>query len=57
MPEPRLDSGTPASAPPEILEAARSVSREITEARLTTAKRIAAKLESLLKTGYSEQFL
>jgi len=56
-PEPLFDSGTPASAPPEILEAARSVSREITEARLTTAKRIAAKLESLLKTGYSEQSL
>jgi len=29
-PEPPFNSGTPASAPPEILEAARSVSREIT---------------------------
>ncbi len=48
-PEPPFNSGTPASAPPEILESARSVSREITEARLTTAKRIAAKLGVVTK--------
>ena len=43
-PESPFNSGTPASAPPEILAAARSANREITEARLTTAKRIAARL-------------
>jgi cyclohexyl-isocyanide hydratase len=43
-PEPPFNSGTPATAPPEILEAARLVNREITAARLATAKRIAAKL-------------
>lgn len=48
-PEPPFNSGTPASAPPEILEAARAVSREITKARLTTAKRIAAKLGVVTK--------
>lgn len=42
-PEPPFNSGTPATAPPEILAAVRSTSRAITEARLTTAKRIAAK--------------
>ncbi|MBD3887544.1 DJ-1/PfpI family protein [Phormidium tenue FACHB-886] len=44
-PEPPFNSGTPASALPEVLQAVRGVSREITEARLMTAKRIAAKLE------------
>lgn len=43
-PEPPFNSGTPASAPPEILASVRSTSREITDARLTTAKRIAARL-------------
>ncbi|XGV97621.1 MAG: DJ-1/PfpI family protein [Leptolyngbya sp. BL-A-14] len=43
-PEPPFNSGTPATAPPEILEVARSSSQAITEARLVTAKRIAAKL-------------
>ncbi|MBV9386510.1 MAG: DJ-1/PfpI family protein [Chroococcidiopsidaceae cyanobacterium CP_BM_ER_R8_30] len=43
-PEPPFHSGTPATAPPEILEAARLTSRAITEARLTTAKSIAARL-------------
>lgn len=47
--EPPFNSGTPATAPPEILEAARSTSREITEARLTTAKRIAARLGVVTK--------
>ncbi|WP_207714492.1 hypothetical protein [Scytonema sp. UIC 10036] len=48
-PEPPFNSGTPASAPPEILEAARATSREITEARLTTAKRIATRLGVVTK--------
>ena len=43
-PEPPFNSGTPASAPPEILAAARLANREITAARLETAKRIAARL-------------
>lgn len=43
-PEPPFNSGTPASAPPEVLAAASSANREIREARLTTAKRIATKL-------------
>jgi cyclohexyl-isocyanide hydratase len=43
-PEPPFNSGTPATALPEILAAARSTNRAIAEARLTTAKRIAAKL-------------
>ena len=43
-PEPPFNSGTPATAPSEVLEAARSTSRAITEARLVTAKRIAARL-------------
>jgi cyclohexyl-isocyanide hydratase len=43
-PEPPFDSGTPASAPPEVLEAARLTSQKITEARLLTAKHIAEKL-------------
>jgi cyclohexyl-isocyanide hydratase len=43
-PEPPFNSGTPATAPPEILAAARATIREITEARLATAKRIAARL-------------
>ena len=43
-PEPPFKSGTPATAPPEILEAARSTNRAIAEAGLITAKRIAATL-------------
>lgn len=43
-PEPPFNSGTPATAPPEILADARSSNREITATRLTTAKRIAARL-------------
>ena len=48
-PEPPFNRGTPASALPEILAAARSTSREITETRLTTAKRIAARLGVVTK--------
>lgn len=48
-PEPPFNSGTPESAPPEILEAARSTNREITETRLKTAKRIAARLGVVTK--------
>jgi cyclohexyl-isocyanide hydratase len=43
-PEPLFNSGTPVSALPDVLQAAQGVSRKITEARLTTAKRIAARL-------------
>jgi cyclohexyl-isocyanide hydratase len=43
-PEPPFDSGTPASAPPEVLEAAQLTSQKITETRLLTAKHIAKKL-------------
>ena len=48
-PEPPFNSGTPVSALPEVLQAAQEVSREITEARLTTAKRIAARLGVVTK--------
>ncbi len=43
-PEPPFNCGSPRSAPPEILEAARAAARPITEARKATAKRISAKL-------------
>ncbi len=43
-PEPPFLSGTPATAAPEILEAVRNSVRDITEARLATAKRVAARL-------------
>jgi cyclohexyl-isocyanide hydratase len=43
-PEPPFNSGSPKDAPPDVLEAARLSVTEITEARLTTAKRISAKL-------------
>jgi cyclohexyl-isocyanide hydratase len=47
-PEPPFHSGTPAIASAEILDAARATNRAITEARLTTAKRIAANLRVCL---------
>ncbi len=40
-PEPPFNSGTPKTAPPEVLQAVRDAAREISEVRLTTAKRIA----------------
>jgi cyclohexyl-isocyanide hydratase len=43
-PEPPFQSGTPKTAPPEVLEAARAAARPLTQAREATAKRIAAKL-------------
>ncbi len=43
-PEPPFDSGTPALAQPEVLAAVRSHFQNITEARLITARRIAAKM-------------
>jgi cyclohexyl-isocyanide hydratase len=43
-PEPPFNSGTPQTAPPEVLEAAQASFRQITEARLATAQRIAARL-------------
>ena len=43
-PEPPFDSGTPNTAPPEVLESARAAVRPLTKSRVMTAKRIAAKL-------------
>jgi cyclohexyl-isocyanide hydratase len=43
-PEPPFASGTPATAPPEAVHAARAAAREITDARLATARRVAARL-------------
>jgi len=43
-PEPPFNSGTPKTAPLEVLQATRDSFREISEARLATAKRIARKL-------------
>jgi cyclohexyl-isocyanide hydratase len=43
-PEPPFTSGTPATAPPEVLRAAQEDFRAIAEARLVTARRIAEQL-------------
>ncbi|MBV9704443.1 MAG: hypothetical protein JO163_17080, partial [Methylobacteriaceae bacterium] len=43
-PEPPFDSGTPETAPPQILEQERRSVRTITVQREQTARRIAAKL-------------
>jgi cyclohexyl-isocyanide hydratase len=43
-PEPPFDSGVPASAAPEVLAAEQAAYREITQQRLTAARRIAARL-------------
>jgi cyclohexyl-isocyanide hydratase len=43
-PEPPFQSGTPKTAPPEVLKAALAKYREITKAREATARRIAARL-------------
>jgi cyclohexyl-isocyanide hydratase len=43
-PEPPFRSGTPKTAPPEVLEAAREEVREVTAARLATAIRIGRRL-------------
>jgi cyclohexyl-isocyanide hydratase len=42
-PEPPFNCGSPQSAPPDVLEAALAATRKITEARLATAQRIAAR--------------
>jgi len=43
-PEPPFESGTPETAPAEVVEAVRSHFHKISEARLATAKRIASQL-------------
>ena len=43
-PDPPFSSGSPHTAPPEVLEAARDRVRDISAARLKTAKRISARL-------------
>ena len=43
-PEPPFNSGTPETAPREVVETVRASARQITEARLATAKRIASLL-------------
>jgi cyclohexyl-isocyanide hydratase len=43
-PEPPFDSGTPETAPPEILRQARLSVQSITARRETTARRVAARL-------------
>jgi len=44
-PEPPFNSGTPASAPARIVEAARASAAAIVEARLATAKRVSRRLD------------
>lgn len=48
-PAPPFDSGTPKTAPPEVLESSRAAVRSLTKAREATAKRIAAKLGVLVQ--------
>ena len=43
-PDPPFDSGTPETAPPEVVAASRAAVREISEARLATAQRVSARL-------------
>ncbi|MGY4476395.1 hypothetical protein ACVILL_003809 [Bradyrhizobium sp. USDA 3364] len=43
-PEPPFDSGTPETAPPEILQRTREATRAITAQREETARRVAARL-------------
>ena len=43
-PEPPFQSGTPRTAPPEVLDAAKRLASKLTEARLATARRVAARL-------------
>lgn len=44
-PDPAFHSGTPKTAPPEVLKAAREQGREVLAARLETAIRVARRLE------------
>jgi cyclohexyl-isocyanide hydratase len=52
-PAPPFNSGTPETAPPEVLDAARASVRQMTEARLVTARRISTRLgiKSLFETA------
>ncbi len=52
-PAPPFNSGTPETAPPEVLDAARASVRQMTEARLVTARRIGLRLgiKSLFETA------
>jgi cyclohexyl-isocyanide hydratase len=43
-PDPPFRSGTPQTAPPEVLQAARASVQKITDARLKTAQRVGARL-------------
>ena len=43
-PEPPFDSGSPETAPPEVLDAARAALRDVTAARLEIARRVAERL-------------
>jgi len=43
-PEPPLDSGSPSTAPPEVLDAVRAMGREMAQIRLATAQRISRRL-------------
>ena len=47
-PEPPFQSGTPGTAPVDVLQVARAVSQKITDARLATAQRVAAHLGVVL---------
>jgi cyclohexyl-isocyanide hydratase len=52
-PAPPFYSGTPETAPPEVLDAARASVRQMTEARLVTARHIGSRLgiKSLFETA------
>lgn len=43
-PDPPFHSGRPATAPPEVVESVRALSSKLSEARLATARRVAARL-------------
>ena len=47
-PEPPFNSGTPETAPPRVLEAARSSVHKLTLQRAETARRVAARLEIVM---------
>ena len=46
-PEPPFNSGTPETAPAEVLVSARAAGRELAERRVAIARRIAARLDQL----------
>jgi len=43
-PEPPFESGSPSTAPPEVLDAVRAMGREIAQLRLATAQRVSRRL-------------